>query len=152
MPLERYFQPSSQTTNTTLRSEEHTSELQSRRDLHSFPPRRSSDLPPDRRLEVLDLVDLQRVDAAREVLPAVVADHEHDVALVELARDAHRDARDRATGDAREQALLVEQPARPHERVAVGHEDLAVQQREVDDRRDEAILERAQALHGLPLH
>src|SRR5215204_4228127 len=28
----------------TLRSEEHTSELQSHRDLHSFPTRRSSDL------------------------------------------------------------------------------------------------------------
>src|SRR5690349_21670570 len=28
----------------SLRSEEHTSELQSRRDLHSFPTRRSSDL------------------------------------------------------------------------------------------------------------
>src|SRR5215211_7518384 len=29
----------------TVRSEEHTSELQSHRDLHSFPTRRSSDLP-----------------------------------------------------------------------------------------------------------
>src|ERR671927_508184 len=32
----------------TSRSEEHTSELQSHRDLHSFPTRRSSDLPWDR--------------------------------------------------------------------------------------------------------
>src|SRR5919199_1645389 len=32
----------------TLRSEEHTSELQSHRDLHSFPTRRSSDLSPRR--------------------------------------------------------------------------------------------------------
>src|SRR5919205_177056 len=31
--------------NATPRSEEHTSELQSHRDLHSFPTRRSSDLP-----------------------------------------------------------------------------------------------------------
>src|SRR5215218_4133771 len=31
-----------------LRSEEHTSELQSHRDLHSFPTRRSSDLTPPR--------------------------------------------------------------------------------------------------------
>src|SRR5260221_555929 len=30
---------------STTRSEEHTSELQSHRDLHSFPTRRSSDLP-----------------------------------------------------------------------------------------------------------
>ena len=34
----------------------------------------------------------------------------------------------------------------------VGHEDLAVEQREVDDRRDEAVVERAQALHRLALH
>src|SRR6202049_4439646 len=33
-----------------IRSEEHTSELQSHRDLHSFPTRRSSDLPPTRYL------------------------------------------------------------------------------------------------------
>src|SRR5215218_6516609 len=32
---------------TTTRSEEHTSELQSHRDLHSFPTRRSSDLEPE---------------------------------------------------------------------------------------------------------
>jgi hypothetical protein len=34
----------------------------------------------------------------------------------------------------------------------VGHEDLAVEQREVDDRRDEAVVERAQALDRLALH
>src|ERR1044072_394839 len=34
------------TLSSRLRSEEHTSELQSHRDLHSFPTRRSSDLPP----------------------------------------------------------------------------------------------------------
>src|ERR1700692_2394182 len=106
-------------------------------------------LPPDGRVEILDLVDRQRVDAARQVLPAVIGDEEHDVALVQLARDPHGDARDRATGDAREDALLVEQPAGPDDRVAVGDEDLAVEQRDVDDRRDEAVFERAQALHGL---
>src|SRR5476649_2308164 len=35
----------------SLRSEEHTSELQSHRDLHSFPTRRSSDLPRYSRIE-----------------------------------------------------------------------------------------------------
>src|SRR5215204_735187 len=35
--------------NVAVRSEEHTSELQSHRDLHSFPTRRSSDLLDDRR-------------------------------------------------------------------------------------------------------
>src|SRR5882672_1121646 len=37
--------PSSRASRIGLRSEEHTSELQSHRDLHSFPTRRSSDLP-----------------------------------------------------------------------------------------------------------
>src|SRR3954452_22546137 len=35
-------------------------------------------LPPDGRVQVLDLLDRERVDAAGEVLPAVVGDHEHD--------------------------------------------------------------------------
>ena len=60
--------------------------------------------------------------------------------------------RDRARRDAREQALLVEQLARPDDRVAVRDEDLPVEQREVDDRRDEAVVERAQALDRLALH
>src|SRR5476649_1144147 len=51
------------------RSEEHTSELQSHRDLHSFPTRRSSDLPghdPDRRLPgPLRLLRLARQCAAQ---------------------------------------------------------------------------------------
>jgi len=32
------------------------------------------------------------------------------------------------------------------------HDDLPVEHGEVDDRRDEAVVERAQALHGLALH
>src|SRR6266496_1652830 len=42
----------------SLRSEEHTAELQSRRDLHSFPTRRSSDLPDD--LQAAHRVQLDR--------------------------------------------------------------------------------------------
>src|SRR3954469_3827544 len=108
--------------------------------------------PPDGGVEVLDLVDRTSLDARGQVLPAVVADDEDDVALVQLAGDAHGDRRDGAGGDAREDALLVEQLLRPHDRVVVGHEDLAIEQREVDDRRDEAVVERAQALDGLALH
>src|ERR1035438_9082053 len=109
-------------------------------------------LPPDGRLEVLDLVDRQSVDATREVLPAVVGDDEHDVPLLQLTGDPHGDARDRAAGDAREDALLIEQPARPDDRVAVGYEDLAIEQREVDDRGGEGGGHRAQTLHRLALH
>src|SRR3954469_12653117 len=108
--------------------------------------------PPDGGVEILDLGDRTSVDARGQVFPAVVADDEHDVALVQLAGDAHRDRGDGARGDAGEDALLVEQPARPDDRVVVGDEDLPVEQREVDDRGDEAVVERAQALHGLALH
>src|SRR5688572_6187683 len=103
--------------------------------------RDAAPLPPDRGLEVLHLVHRQRVDAARQVLPAVVADDEDDVALVHLAGDPDRHTGDRARRDAREQALLVEQLARPDHGVAVGHEDLAIQQAEVDDRRDEPVVQ-----------
>src|SRR5689334_7737481 len=105
--------------------------------------------PPDGRVQVFELVDRRRVEAGREVLPAVVADDEDDVALVELVRDPDRDACDRAGADTREDALLVKQLLRPYDRVAVGDEDLPVEQAEVDDRRDEAVIEAAQALHGL---
>src|SRR5437763_1005747 len=80
------------------------------------PPRRAARRgasPPDGRVQVLDLVHRPRVDARRQVLPAVVAHDEHDVALVELFGDPHGDRGNRARGDAGEDALLVEQPPRP---------------------------------------
>ena len=45
-----------------------------------------------------------------------------------------------------------EQPLGPDDRVAVRDHDLPVEHREVDDRRDEAVVERAQALDELALH
>src|SRR5438093_717397 len=65
--------------------------------------------PPHRGVEVLHLVHRQRVDAAGEVLPAVVGHDEDDVALVELTGDPHRHRRDGPGRDAGEDALLVEQ-------------------------------------------
>src|SRR6476661_5405328 len=103
-------------------------------------------LPPNGGVQVLDLVDGQGVEAGGQVLPAVVADDEYDISLVQLAGDACRDRGDRARRDAGEEALLRQQLARPDDRVAVGHEDLAVQEGQIDDRRDEAVVERAQAL------
>src|SRR5215211_2564735 len=63
----------SKTTSPTGRSEEHTSELQSHRDLHSFPTRRSSDLD----LRAQDL----RVE--REVARDVPARHVQELEPVE---------------------------------------------------------------------
>src|SRR4051794_16524996 len=108
--------------------------------------------PPDGGVEILDLVDRTSVDARGQVFPAVVADDEDDVALVELAGDAHGDRGDGAGGDAGEDALLVEQPPCPDDRVVVRDEDLPVQQAEIDDGRDEAVVEGARPLHGLALH
>src|SRR4249920_1902464 len=105
-----------------------------------------SGLPPDGRVEVLDLLDRLRVDARGEVLPAVVGDQEDDVAALELAGDAGGDGGDGAGRDAGEDALLVEQALGPDDRVAVGDHDLAVEDREVDDRRDEAVVEGSQPL------
>src|SRR2546421_5854579 len=96
-----------------------------------IPGGRRRGLPPHGRLEVLYLLDRERVDAAREVLPPVVGDHEHDVALVELPGDSHGDARYRTARDAGEQRLLVEQLAGPDDRILVGHEDLPVEQGKV---------------------
>src|SRR5260221_704296 len=59
------------------RSEEHTSELQSHRDLHSFPTRRSSDLH-DRRFRVMAIdhgaVALDGIDHMRGGMQAFVRD------------------------------------------------------------------------------
>src|SRR3954453_6647590 len=108
--------------------------------------------PPQRRFERLELVDGLGVQPAGEVLPAVVGDDEYHVALVELSCDAMGDPRDGARGDAGEDALLVQQPARPDDRVAVGDEDLAVEEAQIDDRRDEPVVQGAQALDRLALH
>src|SRR5476649_2697205 len=51
------------------RSEEHTSELQSHRDLHSFPTRRSSDLPAGARDERDRSTEAWRSDAERRGFP-----------------------------------------------------------------------------------
>src|SRR5262252_8406996 len=56
------------------RSEEHTSELQSHRDLHSFPTRRSSDLDGTLVDTAPDLVATLNAIFAREGLPPVAYD------------------------------------------------------------------------------
>src|SRR4051794_6516006 len=69
--------------------------------------------PPQGGLELLELFDGLRVQARGKIFPTVVGHDEDDVALVHLAGDAVRHARDRARRDAREDALLLEQLARP---------------------------------------
>src|SRR3954454_2313572 len=135
-------------TTSTSTSRKSRSRSPRRRQPHRSRPRATPksgprDLPErgvlDDRLELFDRL---RVNAGAQVLPAVVGRDEDDVALIDLARDAYRDRRYGAGGDAHEEALLLEQLLRPHDCVAIRHEDLPVQQRQIDDRRDEAVLER----------
>src|SRR3954447_22494183 len=108
-------------------------------------------LPPNGGVDRFQLVDRLRPEARRQVLVAAVGDDEDDVPLVELARDASRDRGDRAGRHAREDALFVEELLGPDDPVAVRDEDLPVEQRDVDDRRDEAVVQRAKALDVLAL-
>src|SRR3954452_796908 len=92
-------------------------------------PTRTSSLPEARLLErLLEFLDRLRVDARAEVLPAVVGHDEHDIALVELARDPHRHAGDGAARDAHEEALFLEQLLGPDHGIEVRDEDLQVEQ------------------------
>ncbi len=67
--------------------------------------------------------------------------------LRQLVGDPPRDVHDRAGGDSREDALAVEQRAHRGHRLGVRDEQLAVELRDVEDRRHVAVLERAQAHH-----
>src|SRR5918997_955513 len=70
-PMPQAPYPISDTAPGASRSEEHTSELQSHSDLHSFPTRRSSDLAVERldRLVVVSASPLRAADA-----PGAVSD------------------------------------------------------------------------------
>ncbi len=63
--------------------------------------------------------------------------------------DPHRGVQDAARGDAGEEALLARERAQPAHRLFVAHEQLAVEQREVEDLGRVAVLERAQAVDAL---
>src|SRR5215218_2510764 len=62
--------------NASYRSEEHTSELQSHSDLHSFPTRRSSDLRRDLGLQLA--VFLQHLHRHAAQFAAVLLDDHHE--------------------------------------------------------------------------
>src|ERR1051326_8832295 len=71
-----------------------------------------------------------------EVLPAPVGEYaDDDGALVLLAGEAEGDVDDRAGGDAREDALAIEERPDAGDGVLVRDEDLAVDLRDVEDRR-----------------
>src|SRR5207237_8911735 len=99
-------------------------------------------VPEGSRVErVLELLERPRADARAQVLPAVVGDDEDHVALLELVLGANRDRGDGTRRDTDEQPLVGEQPLGPDHGVAVRDEDLSIQQRQVEDWRDVAVVE-----------
>src|SRR5260221_683830 len=73
------------------RSEEHTSELQSHRDLHSFPTRRSSDLivgptldEKNYNLVIAQLIFLQQQDPSQEISLWINSDHPSEISALAI--------------------------------------------------------------------
>ena len=67
------------------------------------------------------------------------------------SRDPAGDVDDGARGDAGEDRLALEQQAQPLDRLLVGHEHLPVELGDVEDRRDVAVRQRAQAVDEVAL-
>ena len=81
-----------------------------------------------------------------QVLPAGVGEDHDDVALVEPLRELEAGVQHGAGTDAAEDAFALHHQPRRAKRVAAAHEDLAVEEAEVEDRRDEAVGEALQPL------
>src|SRR5436190_11569912 len=104
-------------------------------------------LPPEGLRDLLlRLLEFRRPGLGGEVLPTTVGEEAHDVRGLELRGDAPRDVHDRARGDAGEDALLLGEVAVRAQGVGGVHEELPVEDRLVEDRRDESLLERAEAI------
>src|SRR5690606_32237213 len=109
-------------------------------------------LRPELSLELLDglLGGGRRVDAGGEVLPAAVGDDEDDVgapALLQgLPADAEGRVQGRSGGDAREDALLLEQLPGAGDRVGGADRVAGGQDGGVVQLGDEALVEVAQAV------
>src|SRR6188472_2821002 len=76
----------------------------------------------------LELFERLRIDTRGEVLPAAVGEDRDHVPAVDLRCHAVRDRSHCAARDAGEDSLLLDQLLRPNDCVAVGDEDLSVEQ------------------------
>src|SRR4051812_35705434 len=104
-------------------------------------------LPPEGLRDLfLRLLELRSPGLRGEVLPTTVGEETHDVRGLDLRGDAARDVDDRAGGDPGEDALLLGEIAVRAQRVGGVHEELPVEDRLVEDRRDESVLERAETV------
>src|SRR3990172_12878566 len=104
-------------------------------------------LPPDLVFDVLgEVFVVGGPELGAEVLPAAVGEETDDVAGVEALGDALGGLHDGAGGDAGEDAFLLGQLLGRGEGRARVDNDLAVEDALVEDGRDEALLQAAQAL------
>src|SRR4051794_1286739 len=107
-------------------------------------------LPPERLRDLLlRLLELRRPGLRGEVLPSAVGKETDDLRAVELRCDASRDVHDGAGGDAGEDALLLRELTVRAQRIGGVHEELPIEDRLVEDRRDEALLERAETVDAV---
>src|SRR6266566_7300251 len=105
-------------------------------------------LPPEiGRHLALDVV--RSPEGGREVLPPGVGEDRDDHAFVELAGELAGDVDDGPGGDAREDALLVEQRADAGDGLGVRDEQLPIELGDVEDWRYVAVFERAQSHDGI---
>src|SRR5689334_1314466 len=107
------------------------------------PRGRAAALPPQ--LALVDLLALP--EAGGEVLPASVGQDADDDAIVELLREPSSHMEDGAARHTREDPFAVKQGVHPRHRLLVRDEELPVELRDVEDRRDVALVERAKAHH-----
>src|SRR3990172_188756 len=107
-------------------------------------------LPPDLVFDVLgEVFVVGGPELGAEVLPTAVGEEADDVAGVEALGGALGGLHDGAGGDAGEDSFLLRQLLRRSERRARLEKDLAVEDALVEDGRDEALFEAAEALHEI---
>src|SRR5947207_9077236 len=112
--------------------------------------RRARSPPADATLEVAGhLVEIAGERAGAEVLPATVREQGDDRSRRHLLGLTRRRHEDRAARRATEDALSLDEVAERCDRVLVADEVFRVEHRRIEDLRDEALIERTQALDQL---
>src|SRR4051794_39017624 len=81
-----------------------------------------------------------------QVFPTAVGEEDGDVAAVHPLADAHRAREGGARGDAGEDAFAPEQLLGEPDAVLARDHDFTVEERGIEDRRDESLIHVAQAL------
>src|SRR5574341_1474234 len=107
-------------------------------------------LPPEVTIHILtQLRELLMPHAQTDVLPPIIAEDHHDVALFHPMRHPDGDMNDCTGRDARKDPLFRCQILRGRKGATGVNHNLAVQQAGVKDRRDEALVQAAKPLNQI---